>query len=313
MLVRDSFRDIELLRAEPAQLLQRRRFAERDFPHVSILIPTNRTRLPGSEKTYIEQLLSSISLADWPLNKVTVIVGDNEINEPSWADKNWPFRLLRVTTPEHSGDQFNYAAKANLLWQKAADEYVVFMNDDAAPNNPGWLRALVGFLIDQSIGCVGGQLFYEDGSIQHAGIFPALRTVVHAWLNWPADSKTYMNWANTQREWSTITGAIFATRRSILDRVNGFDERFSLEFNDVDLCLRIRNLGYRIVYNPDAQFTHAEKASRGDAAPPGAEFALFLSLWSDWLEQDPASHPNFAKNRMDLVPCISPSAWFLKK
>ncbi|QDC38071.1 glycosyltransferase [Sphingobium fuliginis] len=313
LVARNSLHDIDLVDgATPNLLLQRRRFSEGEHPSVTILIPTNRTRRPGMEETYIEHLLGCISLADWPLNKITVIVGDNEVNEPWWATKSWPFRLLRVTTPEHSGEQFNYAGKANLLWRMATDEYIVLMNDDAAPNNSGWLKALMGFLIDQNVGCVGGQLFYEDGSIQHAGMFPSLRTVVHAWLDWPTDAKTYQDWAHAQREWSMITGAIFATRRSILDRVGGFDERFSLEFNDVDLCLRIRNLGYRVVYNPDAQFTHAEKASRGETAPPGAEVALFLSRWSEWLTQDPASHPGFAKNRIDPVPVPSPNAWFLK-
>jgi GT2 family glycosyltransferase/glycosyltransferase involved in cell wall biosynthesis len=309
---RDSLQNVELLNgAMPGLLAQRRHFAEGKFPAVTILIPTNRTRRPGLEETYIEHLLACISLADWPLDRVTVVVGDNYVDEPDWAKKTWPFRLSRVETPEHQGEQFNYAVKANLLWQKASDEFVVFMNDDAAPNNPSWLKALVGFLVDQSVGCVGAQLFYENGSIQHAGMFPSLRTVVHAWLDWPADAKTYLDWAHTQREWSMVTGAVLATRRSILDRVGGFDERFSLEFNDVDLCLRIRNLGYRIVYNPDAQFTHAEKASRGETAPPGAEVALFLSRWSDWLTKDPASHPALAKHRFDLVPMVNPDAWFL--
>ena len=139
---------------------------------------------------------------------------------------------------------------------------------------------------------------------------PAFRTIVHAWLNWPAETKTYMDWAHVQREWSMVTGAILATRRSILKRICGFDERLTLEFNDVDLCLRIRNLGYRIVCNPDARFTHAEKASRGETAPPGAEVALFLSRWTAWLEQDPASHPAFDRQRFDLVPTHPDDAWY---
>lgn len=314
LVARNSLSGIELVDSPvPSLLLQRRRFTEGTFPAVTILIPTNRTRRPGREETYIEHLLGCISKADWPLDKVTVIVGDNYVDEPSWATEAWPFRLLRVETPEHRGQHFNYAVKANLLWEKATDEYVIFMNDDAAPHDANWLKALVGFLVDQSVGCVGAQLFYESGAIQHAGMYPALRTVVHAWLDWPADAKTYLDWAHTQREWSMVTGAILATRRSILDRVGGFDERFSLEFNDVDLCLRVRNLGYRIVYNPDARFTHAEKASRGETAPPGAEVALFLSRWSDWLSKDPASHPALAKHRFDLVPMARPDAWFLMR
>ena len=142
-------------------------------------------------------------------------------------------------------------------------------------------------------------------------MFPAFHSVVHAWLNWPADTKTYQDWALTQREWSMVTGAVFATRRTVLDRINGFDERFSLEFNDVDLCLRIRNLGYRIVYNPEAVFTHVEKVSRGATIAPGEERTLFLSRWSRWLEKDPSFHPLFIQNRLDLVAEPETDAWYI--
>ncbi|WP_200911544.1 glycosyltransferase [Sphingomonas sp. Leaf33] len=286
-------------------------FPAGDQPRVTIAIPTRQTRHPGSSETYIERLLASIALAEWPMDRLTVIVGDDVPGQPLWAMRPWPFNLVRIDTQRAEGEAFNYAAKMNRLWRAASDEQVIFMNDDAVPSDPRWLAALVGFAIDGSVGGVGARLYYEDGSIQHAGMFPALRTIVHAWLNWPADARTYQDWAVAQREWSVVTGAVFSTRRSILDQVGGFDERFSLEFNDVDLCLRIRNLGYRIVYNPDAQFTHAEKASRGDTIPPGAEVALFLSRWAEWLERDPASHPDFARHRMDPSPAPPRDAWYL--
>jgi GT2 family glycosyltransferase len=247
------------------------------------------------------------------MDRLTVIVGDDILGEPNWATRVWPFKLKRIETARQSGEAFNYAAKMNQLWRAAEDEQIILMNDDVVPSDPNWLAALVGFSSDSSVGGVGARLYYEDGSIQHAGMFPSLRTIVHAWLNWPAAAKTYQDWALAQREWSVVTGAVFATRRSILNQVDGFDERFSLEFNDVDLCLRIRNLGYRIVYNPDAQFTHAEKASRGETIPPGAEVALFLSRWARWLDNDPASHPCLARNRMDPTPVPERDAWYLAR
>lgn len=302
--------DVDLVLGDlPSTLMQRRRF-DSGFPPVTLLIPTNRTRRPGHSETYIERLLRYIAKTRWAQEKITVIVGDNFKDEPDWARKDWPFRLIRIETPEHCGSGFNYAAKANQLWRLARDEQIVFMNDDAIPLDGDWLRALIGFSVDPNVGCVGAGLFYENGTIQHAGMVPAFRTIVHAWLNWPAETKTYMDWAHVQREWSMVTGAILATRRSILKRICGFDERLTLEFNDVDLCLRIRNLGYRIVCNPDARFTHAEKASRGETAPPGAEVALFLSRWTAWLEQDPASHPAFDRQRFDLVPTHPDDAWY---
>jgi glycosyltransferase involved in cell wall biosynthesis/cellulose synthase/poly-beta-1,6-N-acetylglucosamine synthase-like glycosyltransferase len=304
--------DGDLVDGAVAGLLnQRWHFADDDHPAVTIAIPTRRTRRPGSEESYIELLLANISAANWPMNKLTVIVGDDVAGEPGWAIRKWPFKLVRIETKRARGEAFNYAAKMNLLWRAAEDDQIVLMNDDAVPNGRDWLAALIGFAKDGSVGGVGARLYYENGSVQHAGMFPSLRTIVHAWLNWPSDAKTYQDWALAQREWSVVTGAVFATRRSILDQVDGFEERFSLEFNDVDLCLRIRNLGYRIVYNPDAQFIHAEKASRGETIPPGAEVALFLSRWAQWLDNDPSSHPHLAKNRMDLVPLLEQNAWYL--
>ena len=304
--------DIVLVEGDaPGLLCQRRRFAGKDHPAVTIVIPTRRTLRPKSAKTYIEALLARIAQAAWPMDRVTVIVGDDVVEEPGWAKQSWPYKLKRVETPRIPGDPFNYSAKMNRLWRESRDEHVIFLNDDATPTTPDWISALLTFSIDESVGGVGARLYYDDGSIQHVGMFPSFRTVVHAWLGWPAEAKTYNDWALAQREWSVVTGAVFATRLSILNQTNGFDERFSLEFNDVDLCLRIRNLGYRIVYNPEAQFTHTEKASRGETIPPGAEVALFLSRWARWLDNDPASHPGFSKARLDLATMPTTGAWYL--
>lgn len=312
LTARKGFSDVELVEGDaPGLLLQRRRFVGADYPAVTIVIPTRRTLRPKSGGTYIEALLASIAQAAWPMDRVTVIVGDDVVGEPDWAKQSWPFKLKRVETPRASGAPFNYSSKMNRLWRESSDEQIIFLNDDVVPASAQWLPALLGFSTDESVGGVGARLYYEDGSLQHAGMFPAFRTVVHAWLGWPVEAATYNNWSLAQREWSIVTGAVFATRLSILKQTNGFDERFSLEFNDVDLCLRIRNLGYRIVYNPDAQFTHAEKASRGDSMPPGQEVALFLSRWAKWLDNDPASHPSLSKVRFDLVADPNPKAWYV--
>lgn len=312
LVTRKAFTDISFVEGEaPGLLLQRRRFMAEDFPPVTIIIPTQQARCHNKTGTYIEALLAQIPNAAWPSDRITVIVGDDVEGEPDWSRQSWPFKLKRIETPRAVGEPFNYSAKMNHLWRKASDEQIIFLNDDVIPTTADWLPALLGFAVDESVGGVGARLYFEDGSIQHAGMFPSFRTVVHAWLGWPAEAKTYNDWVVAQREWSMVTGAVFATRLSILKQLNGFDERFSLEFNDVDMCLRIRNLGYRIVYNPDAQFTHTEKASRGEAIPPGPEVSLFLSRWSRWLNNDPASHPGLSKGRLDLAAEPQVEAWYL--
>ncbi|MBB6123751.1 rhamnan synthesis F family protein [Sphingobium subterraneum] len=312
LLSQKRFADVALVEGRvPGQLLQRRRFASIGYPTVTIVIPTQRTLQPRSAETYIEALLTNIARATWPMDRITVMVGDDIMGVPDWAKHPWPFKLKRIETPRPLDEPFNYSAKMNRLWREASDEHIIFLNDDALPTTPNWLEALLSFAVDESVGGVGARLHYADGSIQHVGMFPAFCTVVHAWLGWPNEAKTYNDWAVAQREWSVVTGAVFATRLSILKRINGFDERFSLEFNDVDLCLRIRNMGYKIVYNPDAQFTHAEKASRGSTPQLGEEVALFLSRWGRWLDNDPASHPGYSTKRLDIAATAKENAWYL--
>jgi glycosyltransferase involved in cell wall biosynthesis len=296
----------------PGTLALRRRFADAaQMPPVTLLVATRRSLKRDGKGSYIEQLLAGIATADWAMDRLTVIVGDDVPGEPDWADAGrWPFALQRIETPRPADEPFNYAAKMNRLWRSAETDQIVFLNDDLRPGDPGWLKALMTFAMDQDVGGVGIRLMYEDGRLQHAGIAPHGQSVAHAWLSRRNQQGTYQDWALVQREWSMVTGAVFATRRSVMEQVNGFDERFSLEYNDVDLCLRLRMLGYRIVCTPDAEMVHAEKASRGEAHPPGDERAQFLVRWGEWLRQDPSWHPHLRRDRLDVEPGVDGGAWY---
>ncbi|WP_442678969.1 rhamnan synthesis F family protein [Sphingomonas sp. ASY06-1R] len=305
-----SWRDFDIISGPaPHSFTTLRRF--QDPPAVTLVIPTRRTALPDGSGSYIEQLLDALALTDWPMDRLTVIVGDDIADEPSWASRNWPFALQHIATPRGHDEPFNYAAKMNRLWRAAATEQIVFMNDDIRLLEPNWLRALQSFAVDEGVGGVGARLLFEDGSLQHAGMGPHGDGAAHAWIFRNRAEGTYQGWAQTQREWSMVTGAIFATRLSLLEQVQGFEERFSLEFNDTDLCLRLRALGYRIVYTPAAEMVHVEKASRGDRLPPGADVALFLSRWKPWLDNDPSWHPQLRRDRLDVTPQPEPGAWYL--
>jgi glycosyltransferase involved in cell wall biosynthesis len=294
----------------PGLLALERRFDPGTMPPVTLLIPTRRSPTPDGQSTYIERLLGGIAETNWPMERLKVIVGDDIEDEAPWAERNWPFELTRLATPRAPDEPFNYAAKMNRLWRAAETEQLVFLNDDLLPLGTGWLKGLQTFALDEGVGGVGARLLYEDGRLQHAGIAPLFAAVAHVWLGARADQGGYQDWALAQREWSMVTGAVFATRRSLMEKVNGFDEGFSLEFNDVDLCLNLRAMGYRIVYTPDAEFTHAEKASRGETLPPGEEMARFTTRWRRWLEADPAFHPRHHRERFDLAPQDDPHAWY---
>jgi len=198
----------------------------------------------------------------------------------------------------------------NRLWRAADTEQIVLLNDDVRPLGPGWLRALQTFAFDPTVGGVGARLLYPDGRLQHAGMAPQNIGASHLWVGRRHAEGTYQDWARVHREWSMVTGAVFATRRSLMERTGGFDERFSLEFNDTDLCLRLRTLGYRIVCTADAELIHLEKASRGaDPAPP-QQRALFLSRWRTWLDRDPSWHPGFQQDQVQVTPNTDVPAWY---
>lgn len=290
-----------------------RRFMSADIPAVTLIIPTRRTRPSGSSESYVERLLGSIAATDWPIDKLAVIIGDDQTGEPEWSLRPWPFALRRIETPRAPGEPFNYAAKMNRLWRAAETEQIVFLNDDVRAIDGGWLKALQTFAVDPTVGGVGARLLFEDGSLQHAGMAPhnGGSGTVHLWVQRMGSKGIYQNWALVHREWSMVTGAVFATRRSLMEQVSGFDERFSLEFNDTDLSMRLRKAGYRIVYTPHAQMVHVERASRGGTPPPQDDAALFNNRWSAWLANDPSWHPQLDLTRIEVMPAPNPDAWYL--
>jgi GT2 family glycosyltransferase len=285
-------------------------------PAVTLVVPTRQSRKAGAGRgrPLILDLLDSLARTDWPMDRLHVLIGDDHPDLSIYQGEARPFQLRVVPTPRPPGEPFNYAAKMNTLWRQAQTEHLVFMNDDVEVTSPGWLKALLTFSTDPQVGGVGARLLYPDGRLQHAGVIGGLfGACAHAWLNQPADQPTYQDWAIVHKAWSIVTGAVFATRRAAMEAVNGFDERFSLEFNDVDLCLRLGLAGLSIVYTPHAELKHEEKASREEARPPGPDVALFLDRWRGWLADDPCYHPRLTRD--GFVPHVQPrdDDWFSPK
>jgi O-antigen biosynthesis protein len=286
-----------------------------DPPLVALVVPTCQAicsvgTAPYRDRPHILNLLESLGDTDWPLDRLSVIVGDDAEDDALYA-RTWPFEIRRVNVRRSAGEPFNYAAKMNQLWRMAPAEYLVFMNDDLIPQRRDWLRALMTFAMDPEVGGVGARLLYPDGRIQHAGMAGGVMgSCTHVFIGQQASVPTYGGWAEVHREWSMVTGAVFATRKTLLERMNGYDERFTLEFNDIDLCLRMRQLGLRIVYTPFAELTHFESASRGSGGVLPSEIANFLERWRGFLTDDPAYHPGMVKNTSWVIPEERQDVWW---
>lgn len=162
------------------------------------------------------------------------------------------------------GEGFNYSALVNFGAQKAQGSIYVFLNNDTVVISPMWLSELTGMLSRKEIGIVGAKLIYPDGLIQHAGMFAnANGDFSHINQNMSADARGYMNSLMLPRAYSMVTGALHALRRSVFEELSGYDETLAVGFNDGDICLRARALGYYVVYNPFVELYHHEFSSRG--------------------------------------------------
>lgn len=186
---------------------------------------------------------------------------------------------------------FDFAGMCNLGAREAAGGVLVFLNDDVAPLEPGWLEALVAQAERPEVGVVGARLLYPHGDIQHAGlVIGIMNGVGHPQRH--TFGAGYWHWWPLARNVSAVTGACLAIRKAVFEELGGFDPVFPGNYNDADLCLRAIRAGYRVVYEPQATLSHQECRTRR----PGvhiAERSRWAERWGAWLERgDPYYSPN---------------------
>lgn len=165
-------------------------------------------------------------------------------------------------------EQFNFSRALNLGAQASNAKIYVFLNNDTEVIEPDWLRELVMWADQSEIGIVGAKLLFPDGRIQHAGIVIGLEGHAHHIFSGMQEGYTgVFGSVEWYRNYSAVTGACMAIRSNVYEKVGGFDEHFRLAFGDVDMCLRVTNAGYRVVYTPFARIIHHEGATRGNYIP----------------------------------------------
>lgn len=197
---------------------------------------------------------------------------------------------------------FNYSDLNNRAAAQARGGIVLLLNNDIAVTRGDWLDELVAQVSRPDVGAVGARLLFGDGRLQHAGIIAGAGGVASYYHPYAArTARGYRDALVTVREVSAVTGACLAIRREAFEAVGGLDaEHLAVTFNDVDLCLRLREQGWRILWTPFAELTHHESASRGsDLAPEHraryvAEAAYMRARWGDQLKADPFYNPNFS-------------------
>jgi GT2 family glycosyltransferase len=216
---------------------------------------------------------------------------------------------------------FNFSALNNHAIAHTGAALVCLLNDDVEVITPEWLADMAAAALQPDIGAVGARLWYPDGCLQHGGVILGYGGGAgHALKFHRRLAASHLDPSALIREFSAVTAACLVVRRAHFDAVGGLDEvNFPVNFNDVDFCLKLRELGYRNLYVPTAELWHHESASRGPDHIPARqarfanEVATLQERWAAWIANDPAYNPNLSIQREDCSLAWPPRRPVLEK
>lgn len=205
---------------------------------------------------------------------------------------------------------FNYSAVNNLGVRESDGEYILLLNNDTQVITVNWMEELLMYAQREDVGAVGAKLYYENKTIQHAGVVLALgahRTAGHSHYGQHRENLGYMGRLCYAQNVSAVTGACLMVSRELFEKAGGLDEAFAVSLNDVDFCIKLREMGYLNVFTPFAELYHYESISRGlddkgeKARRYNEESERFRTKWKETLEKgDPYYNPNFSLDRSDF-------------
>jgi GT2 family glycosyltransferase len=274
--------DAEIQVIEAGQYRVRRRIQGR--PKVSIIILT-RDRLD-----YLKPCIESIRQKTLYPN-YEILVVDHESRDPATISYlgSASVRVLRYA------GSFNFSRMNNLAACSTDGEYLIFLNNDTEVITSEWLEAMLEHSQRAEVGVVGAKLLFPTGTIQHAGIALGVdgRPSHHILVGHSSQDRGYENYLQVVRNCAALTGACVMIRRRVFNEIEGFDERFSVTYGDVDLCLRTGQRGYLNVWTPFAVLYHREFGTRPAEDSNDEDQAAFIARWTSLLGRgDPHFNPN---------------------
>ena len=288
--------------ARPGLPSYRVRYAIKGTPKVSILIP-NYEHLKE-----LQTCLNSIfGKTTWPNYEIVIV--ENNSKSPKlfeyYEQLQREHANLRVVRFEGA---FNYSAINNYGARFCSGEYLLLLNNDTEVITPDWLQEMLMFAQRSDVGAVGCMLYYPDDTIQHAGAILGIGGVAgHSHKYLKRNNYGYMSRLSYAQDLSAVTAACMLLRRDVWDQVKGLDEDWAVAFNDIDLCMRIRQAGYLIVWTPFAELYHYESKSRGNEntkekrARFCSEVLRFQQRWAKELAAgDPYYNPNLTLKKEDF-------------
>ena len=272
-----------------------------DNPKISIIIPN---------KDHIEDLeLCLFSLTKRSTYKnYEILIVENNSEKPETFEyyKKLPDRYpkVKVLTWEK---EFNYSAINNFAAKQAEGVYLLFLNNDVEILTPQWMEEMLQICQQKDVAITGAKLYYPDDTIQHAGVVLGLGGIAgHIMCKASREDPGYFGRTVTVQEISAVTAACMMIRTEDFWNAGGFDETFQVAFNDIDLCMKVRAAGKKIVFTPYAELYHYESKSRGLEDTPEKQFRFdkevkaFEAKWSEQLAKgDPYYSPNLSVTEGD--------------
>jgi len=256
-------------------------------PRVSVLIPTAGfraviTRGAADPEILVRHCLRTLLERSRYRRLEIVLIDGGELSESllkelrklvvsQLGEKSWQH--------QRESSRYNYTTRINKAAAAATGELLLQLNDDTELLSDEGISSLIEALATPGIGIAGALLLYPDGRVQHAGTAIDNLAPRHAWARSRPEA---LPWGTLRggRTFHAVTAAVSLCRRSLWERLNGFGERFPINYGDVDFCLRAAALGQRTVLVPGSRWLHFESASRQlDAIPP--ELSVFARVWGD--------------------------------
>ena len=262
-------------------------------PLVSIIIPAGgrKANIRGVNTDLLSNCITSLRNKSVYKNYEIIVVHDNNLDRSvlrlieNSKGKLVPFR-----------DKFNFSAKVNLGAYHAQGEHLLILNDDTEVISAEWLSAMLEFSQRKAIGVVGAKLYFEDGTIQHAGVtFTRDGFPHHIYHGHPDSLPGYFYSLVASRNCLAVTGACLMTRTEVFHEVGGFNEEIAVNYNDVDYCFKVIEAGYRIIFTPRAKLFHFESKSRLNTVEQ-REMDHFERLWHSRISLDPYYNVNLEPN-----------------
>lgn len=264
-------------------------------PLLSIIIPNK------DHVDILDQCIQAILHNNNYKNFEIIIAENNSVEEETFAYYDKIKKEDNRINIVYWKKEFNYSAINNFAAEFAAGELLLFLNNDTELINPDSFTEMVSYCYRPGVGAAGAMLYYEDDTIQHGGVVIKIGGfAANALWSLTDRDERYYPYSVTAREFTACTAACLMMKKSVFQKVGGFDETLCVALNDVDICMKVRKAGELIMFNPYATLHHYESKSRGFENTPEKqarfqrEIAYFQSKWEKELE---AGDPYYNKNQ----------------